>query len=51
MQIRGYVTKPRAITGYKIERYYCECGCKSGYWHYVKSEDKLKFKITQDLNK
>jgi hypothetical protein len=33
---KGYITKPKKIEGYKIERYYCECGCKSGYWHYVK---------------
>lgn len=33
---RGYVTKPKARAGYKIESYYCECGCKKGYYHYVK---------------
>lgn len=33
---KGYVNKPKPIGGYTVERYYCECGCKSGYWHYVK---------------
>ncbi len=32
----GYEKKPRPIEGYKIESYYCECGCKKGYYHYVK---------------
>lgn len=33
---KGYIEKPKPVEGYDIERYYCECGCKSGYWHYVK---------------
>jgi hypothetical protein len=33
---RGYIRKPKTVRGYKIERYYCECGCKKGYWHYIK---------------
>lgn len=33
---RGYISKPKYIKGYKIKRYYCECGCKQCYWHYVK---------------
>lgn len=33
---KGFVKKPAQIKGYRIERYYCECGCKTGYWHYVK---------------
>lgn len=32
----GYETKPKDIPGYKRETYYCECGCKKSYWHYVK---------------
>jgi len=33
---RGYTRKPKPAEGYKVESYYCECGCKKGYWHYVK---------------
>lgn len=32
---RGYITKPKRRKGYTRESYYCECGCKKGYWHYV----------------
>lgn len=32
----GYIKKPKPQKGYKLEQYYCECGCKSMYWHYVK---------------
>ena len=37
---KGYVNKPKPVDGYSVERYYCECGCKSGYWHYVKLKNK-----------
>ena len=37
---QGYINKPKEIEGYTIERFYCECGCKTGYWHYVKDEVK-----------
>lgn len=33
---RGYISKPKARVGYKLDSYYCECGCKKGYWKYVK---------------
>jgi hypothetical protein len=33
---QGYINKPKEREGYTIERFYCECGCKQGYWHYVK---------------
>lgn len=37
---RGYIRKPKPVDGYNIERYYCECGCKGGYWRYVKEVKK-----------
>jgi hypothetical protein len=37
---RGYIKKPKEKKGYILERYYCECGCKKGYWHYVKIKEK-----------
>lgn len=33
---QGYIRKPKPIPGFKLETYYCECGCKKSYWHYVK---------------
>lgn len=41
---RGYVSKPKPINGYRVESYYCECGCKKGYWHYVKIKKSKKIK-------
>lgn len=37
---RGYIKKPKPQKGYKLETYYCECGCKKFYWHYVKISKK-----------
>ncbi|MFA6572256.1 MAG: hypothetical protein WCT77_13600 [Bacteroidota bacterium] len=33
---KGYLRKPKEKEGYSIESYYCECGCKKSYYHYVK---------------
>ena len=37
---KGYLRKPKDRDGYKIESYYCECGCKRTYWHYIKIKSK-----------
>ena len=42
---RGYVRRPKERAGYKIEGYYCECGCKKSYWRYVLiKKEKIKLK-------
>lgn len=41
-ETRGYISKPKPRKGYRLERYYCECGCKKGYWRYRKSISKTK---------
>jgi hypothetical protein len=41
---RGYVIRPAEINGYKLEKYYCECGCKNFYWHYIKITGKVSRK-------
>jgi hypothetical protein len=37
---KGFTKRPKPQKGYKIERYYCECGCKKGYYHYVPKQTK-----------
>ena len=41
---KGYIKKPKLIKGYTIQSYYCECGCKKGYYRYVKIKTKPKVK-------
>ncbi len=38
----GRIRKPKLKIGYTIERESCECGCKKGYWYYVKIKSKIK---------
>lgn len=40
----GYIKKLKRVKGYSIESYYCECGCKKGYYRYVKIKRKTKTK-------
>lgn len=44
---KGYISKPKAKKGYKIESHYCECGCKKAYYHYVKVTTKRVAKNRQ----
>lgn len=47
---RGYIKKPKRRKGYSIERCYCECGCKKGYWHYVPIVPKPKVTTSGNIN-
>lgn len=57
----GYSSKPKPRRGDRLERYYCECACKQGYWRYkeeapakIDEEDTLKlnyFRAQKQLRK
>lgn len=48
---RGYITKPKPVKGYTVTYESCECGCKSGYWYYVKIKTRRMHTVKkQTLN-